>query len=96
MAYRIGGLWRIESSQELRAGISYTEAAIGSERIIPAQPDFDIIATSIGYGYRIQSIMLNIGFEYQSMKARNKAVPPFPGKYEMSVRSLLVGGTYTF
>ena len=96
LVFRGGAVWNFASSVELRAGCSYSEAALGAGQIIPAQPDFDISSCSLGYGHKAGSIELNAGIERQWMRTRTKSNLPFPGTYRMHVNSLLLGAAYSF
>jgi long-chain fatty acid transport protein len=60
LVYRLGTAAGISANGELRAGLSYTEAAVTAEQLIPSQPDFAILAGSIGYGHRIGRLQVNI------------------------------------
>jgi long-chain fatty acid transport protein len=95
IAYRLGGEFSAEG-RSFRGGYSFTEAAVGPQSIIPSQPDFDIHAISVGYGYRFSNVELNAGLEFQKMNTRLKQAPPFSGRYEMHVLSLLFGARYVF
>jgi len=92
---RAGVSWKSEYG-EWRTGCSYSQAAVGPERMVPAQPDFDIASCSIGFGYKFERAELSVGVERQEMSTRTKVAPPFPGTYRMHVNSLLVGGSWSF
>lgn len=96
LALRVGGAWKASRQGEWRSGCSYVQAALDSEHIIPAQPDFDIRACSIGYGHTIGRMNLSVGIERQWMNSRTRAAPLFPGRYSMRVSSFMAGASYTF
>lgn len=81
---------------EVRFGYSYLTAAVPADNIIPAQPDYDGHAFSVGYSRFFKNLRIDLGYEFDYVPARNSNSLLFPGDYKNRVHSIMMAISYNF
>ncbi|MEC4678020.1 MAG: outer membrane protein transport protein [Nitrospirota bacterium] len=93
---RFGMIFKPQDFSEIRAGYSYLTAAVPADSIIPAQPDYDGHAFSIGYSRSFDYLRVDLGYEFDYIPTRSSNSFLFPGDYENKVHSIQIGVSFKF
>ena len=93
--FRIGTQYRYKNN-EFRAGYSYVPAAVPAQYIVPAKPDYNVNAFSVGYSRYFHKLRLDAGYEYDMSPWRQSNSTTFPGSYKVSVNNFMLGLGYNF
>lgn len=94
--YRIGVDYKPNDNNEFMAGYSYVEAAVPTDYIIPAKPDYNVNYFSIGYSHYINAWRFDAGYEFGISSTRETSSVLFPGDYKVQVSCFSLGISYNF
>ncbi|MEM7543726.1 MAG: outer membrane protein transport protein [Pseudomonadota bacterium] len=91
MTFRLGVRRELAARWMFTAGYSYTQSAFAQARLVPAFPDFDAHAVSLGVGYFTKRFRVSIGYEFAISGAKVSNNPVFPGEYSLRANNLMLG-----
>lgn len=95
---QLGAEFKPSENIILRGGYGYSPAAVPAERISPQTPDADTHSLSLGGGYALGPLHLDIGYAYNFSTKRDvtNSLVNYNGKYEIKAHTVLFAASYRF
>jgi long-chain fatty acid transport protein len=95
--YRLGVRYSYNAANDFMLGVSYINAAVPQQHIIPAMPDYSGTNSSLGYSHQFNPRWrLDAMYEYVYGPDRRSHNVIFPGEYAIKGNVFGVGVNYTF
>lgn len=93
---RFGIQYRPIPPLEIRVGYAFLGGAVPPNNIIPAQPDYDTHALSVGVSQYLWRFRFDLGYEFNYSPTRTSTAAFFPGNYSNTVHVITSGISYRF
>ncbi|TNF66348.1 MAG: hypothetical protein EP298_09365 [Gammaproteobacteria bacterium] len=95
--YRLGTAYTINDKNKVFAGMSYNQAAIPADNLVPAVPDYDAVIASLGYSYTLNQWQFNLAYEFAYLISRTSNATGFfnfAGQYYGYNQHIVLGINY--
>lgn len=102
LSLAIGTQYKLNEQWALRGGYLYMDSPVPNETYEPSVPDSDLHGLSIGTGYTVGRVSLDLAYLANFFKSRNVSnnvgapLSDVDGKYESFSHSLALNATYRF